>query len=105
MVVFDSALIYIDSASDLRDELCRINTILKGLKNAMASAASGVLHEAYSLDTGQTKVNTTYRSLKDITDAILFFEQRKHITLADLNKSRVMRLVDGRNFIGPKNFR
>lgn len=105
MVVYDSAFIYVDSATDLKDELCRINTILKGLKNALAASLSGAMTESYSLDTGQTKVNTKYRTYKEITDALLFFEQRKQITLNDLNKSRVVRLVDGRNFIGPKNYR
>lgn len=105
MVIYDSCQIYIDSATSLRDRLARIDAVLLSLEAAAARAALGAEFEMYSLDTGQSKVATTYRSLSEIEKAITGFEAIRNRVLAKLNKSRVVRLVSGNNFIGPRNGR
>lgn len=97
MVIFDSSAIYIDSAATLAEKIERTQAIITALEtSALTAAANGHITE-YSLDDGQTKIRTAYRSPKEVEDSITAFER---ILQRYINQSngRHMRLVDSKNF-------
>lgn len=99
MVEYDSAYIYIDSASDLRSKITRMDAIIEALEDAaLKGAATGHLTE-YSLDDGQTKIKTAYRSVNEIFNAINAFSRLRQLYINRSN-GRVMRLVDSKNLPG-----
>jgi hypothetical protein len=104
MVTFDSADIYIECASTLKDKITRIDAVIDGLlSSALKSAATGNVAE-YSLNDGQTQIRSMYRSPKEVQAAIEAFEGIKQLYINKLN-GRVMRLVDSKNFTGGFNGR
>lgn len=105
MVVYDSAKIYVDCAKTLTERLARINAIIDALEETALRAAANEDITSYMIDNGQTKINTMYRDSAAVTRSILAFEQIKERILKKLNKSSVVRLVDGKNFIGGRSFR
>jgi hypothetical protein len=97
MVTYDSADIYISSATTLRAKITRIDAIITALEDAaLKGAATGNLTE-YSLDDGQTKIKTAYRSMDDVEKSITAFERIKERYINKLN-GRHVRLVDSKNF-------
>lgn len=102
MAIFDSAAIYIDSAKTLREKIVRIDAIITALEtSALKAAETGNISE-YSLDDGQTKIKTAYRSPVDVQNSIDAFEKIKQRYVNQLN-GRVMRLVDSKSFINGRN--
>lgn len=97
MIVYDSAFIYIDSATSLIDKICRIDAIIDALMTtALASAATDNFTE-YVLDDGQTKIRATYKGTDAIFNSINTLERTKQIYQNRLNP-RVFRLVPGDSF-------
>jgi hypothetical protein len=97
MVEYESASIYIRSATELCDKIARIDAIITALEDkALDAAANDDLME-YSLDDGQTKIKTVYRGVKSILNAIMGFEQLRQMYINRLN-GRVVRLVDSKSF-------
>jgi hypothetical protein len=97
MVIFDSAAIYIESATSLQDKITRIDAIIDGLlTSALKAASTGNVGE-YSLNDGQTQIKTVYRSVTEVKNAIADFEALKQIYINRANGRR-MRLVDSKNF-------
>jgi hypothetical protein len=102
MAVFDSADIYIQCTTDLRERIVRIDAIIDALETtALKAAATGNISE-YSLNDGQTQIKTVYRSPKDVQASIDAFEMIKQRYINRLN-GRVVRLVDSKNFPGNRN--
>ncbi len=104
MVEYTDEGIYLESCTTNQAKLVAINTIIDRL---MAAAAGGAGNEGiseYWLDDGQTKIKKVYRSTASIFSAIQTFEQLKEMYINKIN-GRVVRLVDHRNFIGPRNGR
>lgn len=99
MVIYDSAQIYIDSATSLREKVTRIDAIIDGLFTAATKAAGGENISEYSLNDGQTQIRTVYRGIESIKASINSFEALRQMYLNRLN-GRVMRLVDSKNFTG-----
>lgn len=97
MIYYDSAAIYIDKATDLKDKIDRIDSIINGLQTAALAAASTGNISEYSLDDGQTKIRTVYRDSMQITAAIMSFERIKQTYINQLN-GRVSVLRDQNNF-------
>lgn len=96
-VTFDSADIYIDSATTLKDKITRMDAIIVALEDAaLKSATTGHLLE-YWLDDGQTKIKSSYRSVNEIVKSIGGFQQLREMYINKLN-GRTMRFVDGKNF-------
>lgn len=96
-VYYDSADIYISSATTLREKITRIDAIITALEDtALVAAGKGDVTE-YSLDDGQTKIRTVYRDAASIAVAIANFEQIKQRYVNRLN-GRHIRLVDSKNF-------
>ena len=63
MVIYDSADIYINGATCLRDKITRIDAIIVALEDAaLKGAAQGNISD-YSLNDGQTQIRTGYRSI------------------------------------------
>lgn len=96
-IIYDSADLYIECATDLRAKIARINAIITALENAaVKGAATGHLSE-YNLDDGQTKIRTAYRNMEEVMQAIKSFEQIRQMYINRLN-GRHVRLVDSKNF-------
>lgn len=104
MVVYENAAIYIETATSLNDKITKIDAVISALlSTALKSAANDHITE-YNLDDGQTKIRTAYRGTAAIMNSIKEFETIKQMYVNQLN-GRVMRLVDGKNFIGNRNGR
>ena len=97
MVIYNSAAIYIDSATTLQEKITKIDAIITALEDtALKAASTGDITE-YTLDDGQTKINTIYRGAADVERAITSFERIRQRYINQLN-GRIVRLVDGKNF-------
>jgi len=98
MVIYDSSLVYITSATTIEARLTACRNVIDALYVIAATGAGTANFESYELDDGQTKVFTKYRNAKDINLAIMAFERLEQRYLNQLNGRR-MRLVNGKNFI------
>jgi hypothetical protein len=95
-VIYDSASIYIQSATTLKEKIIRIDAIITALEDTALKAASTDDVMEYSLDDGQTKIRTVYRSAESVLNAIQAFEKMKQMYINRLN-GRIVRLVDGKS--------
>lgn len=97
MVIYDSAYKYIDSATSLKDKICRIEAIIdKLLETALTSASTDNFTE-YALDDGQSKIRATYKGTDAIFNSINTLERTKQIYVNRLN-GRSFRLVPAKSF-------
>lgn len=97
MAIFDSAQIYIDSATSNAAKIVRIDAIIDALFTVALKAATNENITEYSLDDGQTKIKTAYRGVAQIQQSIQNFESIKQMYVNRLN-GRVVRLVDRKSF-------
>ena len=96
MVIYDSAAIYIESATNLCDKIVKIDAIITALEDtALKSATSDDITE-YSLDDGQTKIKTVYKGTDAILNSIQSLIRLRNYYLNKLN-GRQVRLVDGKS--------
>ena len=93
MVVYDDFAAYVRSAADNEAKILRIDAIITALEDSALNAAGKQSFEEYQLDDGQSRIRATYRSAKDIADAIFDFEQLRQIYINRVNP-RVFRMVD-----------
>lgn len=98
MAIYDSSAIYISSASSLREKVARIEAVIIALEETALTAAAGDNVTSYTLDNGQTKINTMYRSAAEIANSILAFQRIKTRYINQLNGGAIVRLVDSSNF-------
>jgi hypothetical protein len=103
MVYYDSAAIYVESAKTLKEKITRIDAIITALETQALVAAGNSIIQEYSLDDGQTKIRTMYKSAKDVALSIDAFEAIKQRYINQLN-GRMTRLVDGKNFTNIRNY-
>lgn len=102
-IVFESADIYILSADSQEEKIVKVGQIIDALLDMSIKAAATGNFEEYNIDDGQTKIKTIYRSVSEITAAILAYELIQQRLIARLNNQlngRVKRLVDVSNFNG-----
>lgn len=104
MQIYDSAQIYIASATTLREKIVKINAIIDALESTALKAASTDNITEYSLDDGQTKIKTAYRGAAAIEASILAFTRIRNRYINELN-GRMVRLVDRKSFNQGRNFR
>jgi hypothetical protein len=97
MVIYDSAKIYVDSASTLRDKITKLGNIISALEDSILNNAANSGFTEYSLDNGQTKITQGYRSPEEVARAITTFEMIRTRYINKLN-GRHVRLVDSKNF-------
>lgn len=104
MVEYTSEGIYLDSCTTNQAKVVAIDAIINSLMASAASNAGNAGISEYWLDDGQTKIKKVYRSSSSIFDAIKDFERLKQMYVNRIN-GRMVRLVDGKNFIGNINGR
>lgn len=93
---YDSAAIFIDTATQNCDKVTKIDLILDALyTNALKAAANDNITE-YSLNDGQTIIRTTYRGAAEVMKSIKSFEALRQMYLNRLN-GRMVRLVDSKS--------
>lgn len=71
---------YID-VQDLKVKIEKVNTILSALEDAMTDGTIDFGRSGYSFDDGQTKVQTTFRSIGEITAAYKHWLSVKNLLL------------------------
>jgi hypothetical protein len=75
MIIYDNPSKYLENAgADLKARINRLTVIIDGLENMMEEMAPNGNILSYQFNDGQSQINTTYRSLKDITEALNVFE-------------------------------
>jgi hypothetical protein len=96
MVVYDSTLIYIQSASDLCDKLDKINAVITALEDTALKSAMNDDITSYILDDGQTKINVTYKGTDAVIKSIHEMENLRTMYENRLN-GRHTKLVDSKS--------
>jgi hypothetical protein len=96
MAEYLSEKAYIESATTIEGQIVKIDAIIDGLFAAALTAATTGHIESYSLDTGQSKINTAYKDLDSIRASIQNYMHLKQICIQRINNNcgRVVRLVD-----------
>lgn len=87
---------YIINSDGLKERYDRICAIIKALEDQMLLAAGNSDVEAYTLDDGQTRINTQYRNVLDIAKAIDAFERIKNRVQQELLGTGVVALRDAK---------
>jgi len=89
--------IYITSASSLLERISRIDSIILALELQIINIGAGNSDvQSYSLDDGQTKIQTQYTSIESIVKAIHGFDTLRQRLLNQLNgRSIILRDVRG----------
>jgi DNA replication initiation complex subunit (GINS family) len=85
---------YIIDSTSLKQRYDRIQSIIAALELQQLAVVANSDVESYSLDDGQTRISTTYRSADQIFKAIEQYEKISNRILAQLTGTRVMRLAD-----------
>lgn len=101
MVVYTSAYDYIHSTSDLAAQISKIKQIIAAYTQTLLDGApqGGILE--YSLDTGQSKMKTVYKSAESLTNQIKALENLCDFYIVRYNKIKngsITRLMDSKNF-------
>ena len=97
MVIFESASLYLDSSKTLKERIKKFDEIIAALEVSELKAAETGNIQSYSLNDGQTVINTTYRSSIEIATSIMAFERQRERLINKLN-GRTFRLMDSKNF-------
>ncbi|MBC7486095.1 MAG: hypothetical protein H7282_05035 [Cytophagaceae bacterium] len=98
MIVFDSAKLYIESATTIRDRIDKIQLIIDALFTSALESAANAGIQQYSLNDGQTVISEGYKDPASVMNAIRIYEQMKKHYIRQLNGDGMVRLVDGKNF-------
>ena len=77
--------LYIQEAASTFERVQRIESIINALELQMLSATANEPIQEYSLDDGQVKIRTMYRSIKGMQDGIFVLEQMKNRLINQLN--------------------
>jgi len=85
---------YIIDSTGLKQRYDRITAIITALENQQLLMIGNSDVVSYSLDDGQTRISTTYRSSDQISVAITQYEKIRNRILAELTGTRIVRLAD-----------
>lgn len=106
MVIYDDAGLYLAAQTTIQSKIAAIDAIIDALLISAATSAGKAHITSYSLNSGQTQINTSLRGTAAVAEAIKEFEYIKNKYIAKLNgNGRVSRAIDGGNLIGPINCR
>jgi hypothetical protein len=85
---------YIIDSTSLKERYDRITSIITALETQqlLEAGKSGVV--SYSLDDGQTRISTQYRSPDQIMKAIEAYEKIRERILNQITGTRIVRLAD-----------
>lgn len=102
MVIYESNADYIDSATSIKEKIQRCDQVIMQLMTIAAKAIETDHILEYSLDDGQTKIQTKYKGADNVAKSILAYENLRERYKMMLNNQgrRKMRLVDEINFRG-----
>lgn len=73
----------------LEAKVAKIDLIISALEDVMINSAANRETGSYSLDDGQTKINRTFRSSKEIADSIEAFMRIRNIYVRRITGGRV----------------
>ena len=96
MATYNSFGYYILDAADLREKITRIDAVITKLEEMALLGADNMDITETSLDDGQTKIKTIYRSAAEIASTITKYMVIKNRYISELNGCR-MSLIDSRN--------
>lgn len=77
MAVYELCTQYIGCARNTKEEIVRINAVIRALEDSMIENGYKSNLQEYSLDDGQTKIKSVFRSIESIEQAITGLERRK----------------------------
>ena len=95
---FQSETLFIDSASDMADKVDKIDLIITALLDISLKAVGKQDIVEYTLDDGQTKIRTEFRSVSAIAQAIDDYEKIRQRYFNRLN-GHTFRLVDSKSVL------
>lgn len=95
MLYYSSAQAYIQSAATRKEKVEKIDAVIDALLVAMSGMTENEGIKEYSLDNGQTKIQTEYRSAAAVTASIQSLTKLKNDLINQGN--RVVRLIDSKN--------
>lgn len=97
-VIYNSGFQYIQSCTTLKAKIDAIDAIIDSLQETALSAAANNDINEYWLNDGQTQIKTIYRGAEAVTKSIFAYEKLREYYSAKLNKTRVVRAMDSKNF-------
>lgn len=88
---------YILDSQDLKQKYVKVCNVINALYDqAIVSAGSSDI-SSYSVDDGQTKLSTTYRSMDDVERAIVKFTRLKNMLARQISGTTIVRLADSQS--------
>jgi|TARA_R110002074_G_scaffold274940_1_gene446546 hypothetical protein len=99
MVTYNSTFDYIDTETELRAKITKINAVILALEALLLSSIGNENIKEYWLDDGQTKIKTEYRGAVDIIASLTALDTLKYRYINQL-QGRVVTMVDEKNFRG-----
>lgn len=87
---YDTCGLYIMDATTIVEKITRIDSVIATLEDAALLGAESAHLETYKLDDGQSKIETTYRTIEDIEKAISAFERIRQRYVNRLNGRKVL---------------
>lgn len=106
MVVYETISLYVETAKSLEAKIAKLDEVILMLYDTMIKAATNDNIEEYTLDNGQTKIHTKYKSTAQVEASINALERQKQLLINRLNRNTtgsIVRLVDSRNLPGRNN--
>lgn len=85
---------YVIDSADLKQRYDRIKAIIAALENQQLAMVGNSDVVSYSLDDGQTRIQTNYRSADQIAKAISDYEKILYRIKAQITGTRIVRLAD-----------
>lgn len=99
-VYYNSASIYIKSATDLNAKIIAVQAVIDALyAQILVLAEQDSPIQEYMLNDGQTVIKGVYSSPSSITKTIDILEKQKNQFINQLN-GRHVRMIDSKNFTG-----
>ena len=82
---YNTISLYLESAETLEQRVASIDALIDVMILSLADTVTKADIATYSLDDGQVKISTGYRSVKDVQNGISALEKMKQIYLNRLN--------------------
>lgn len=96
MAIYASTGTYISEAKTNAERLARVEKVIDALLETAANSAGSDNITSYSMDDGQTKIQTTYKGVDAIMRSIAEFEKLKNYYKNQID-GRITRMVDSKN--------
>lgn len=92
---YDNPADYIKAAPDVSARITRLTAVIEALELCSLNAASNGEISNYSFNDGQSDIKTSYRSLTEISNSIVMFEQiRERLINRSQGRATILRDVD-----------